>query len=533
MELRKEPHKAPPPKSDKDFAEYKKMLADQKLKPMPLPPPVSLKDVKLIVCARKRPLISKEKQDIDCVSVSNPTVRVHECGKKVDLTKIITNHDFAFDYAFGDQDSTDVLYSRTIKPLIPLLNDKGTITIFAYGQTGSGKTFTMEGVQKAAIADMFVLAKAGLTFSASYFEIYDGKVFDLLNKRKQLDLLEDANNIIQVVGLSEKEANSADKIMSVIEFGNKVRSTSSTVANDTSSRSHAICKIQIRKDKAVMGNLLLIDLAGSEKAQVGQANSRQRRLEGAEINKSLLALKECIRAIDMKGPHIPFRASKLTKVLRESFSGSSEKNKIVMIACVSPVKSSTGDTLNTLLYANRLKDSKPTIEKMGPQAPLLDAAPPPAPVQAKPIAHPHPGPIKGAVPEESVSKEQDDEPVKNKDLSRLMTTLMMEDKFSFTLLNAAEQVKRGHKKLVRAHENYLKDSDDLRKKEGVLAAKLKDLEKNDIDECVVEMEKLADERMNLFKKLTDQISMFKKKLHEEEESSRAFELHKHEYYNGN
>ena len=504
MEHHKEQHKGKPGKQEKDLADYKRMFADQKLKSAPLSAGQLPKDTKLIVCARKRPLLSKEQEEIDCVSVANPTVRVHECGLKVDLTKIVTNHDFNFDYAFGDGDSTDVVYSRTIKPLIPLLYDKGTVTIFAYGQTGSGKTFTMEGVQKAAIKDMFQMGKKDLAYFASYFEIYDGKVYDLLNKRQQLVLLEDAKNKIQVKGLSETEANSFDKILKVIEFGNKVRSTSPTVANDTSSRSHALCKIQIRKDKNIVGNLLLIDLAGSEKAQIGQANSRQRRLEGAEINKSLLALKECIRAIDKKGPHIPFRASKLTMVLRDSFTGSGEKSKIVMIACASPGKASTGDTLNTLLYANRLKENKPTVAQMGEVVP------------AEPIiVEPAPDDVKST---ESGEKE--------KDLKRLMTTLMMEDKLSFIMLNAAQQVKKGHKKLVKAHQAYLEGSDKVRTQEGVLAKKLKDLESNDIDVCVEEMEKLAEQKMLLYKKLTEQIGSFKKQLHEEEESSRYFAFNK-------
>ena len=105
------------------------------------------------------------------------------------------------------------------------------------------------------------------------------------------------------------------------------------------------------------GKLLLVDLAGSERAADCQSNNRQRRLEGAEINKSLLALKECIRALDSKSGHVPFRASKLTMVLRDSFI-SNQLSKIVMIACINPGSQSADHTINTLRYAERLKVDK-------------------------------------------------------------------------------------------------------------------------------------------------------------------------------
>jgi len=118
----------------------------------------------------------------------------------------------------------------------------------------------------------------------------------------------------------------------------------------------------------LLGKLLLVDLAGSERAADCQSNNRQRRLEGAEINKSLLALKECIRALDAKSNHVPFRTSKLTMVLRDSFI-SSAKSKIVMIACTNPGSSNADHTINTLRYAERLKTEKITAynkpEKIG------------------------------------------------------------------------------------------------------------------------------------------------------------------------
>lgn len=145
----------------------------------------------------------------------------------------------------------------------------------------------------------------------------------------------------------------------MIDYGHSVRTTHQTAANDTSSRSHAICQIHIKQQGRQLGKMLLVDLAGSERAADCQSNNRQRRLEGAEINKSLLALKECIRALDMKNGHIPFRASKLTMVLRDSFINAAV-SKIVMIACVNPGSTSSDHTVNTLRYAERLKSEKST-----------------------------------------------------------------------------------------------------------------------------------------------------------------------------
>ena len=194
----------------------------------------------------------------------------------------------------------------------------------------------------------------------SFFEIYGGKCMDLLNNKKKLQILEDKNNKIQVFGLEEKEAFSSSDVQQIIDYGHSIRTTHQTAANDTSSRSHAICQISIKIKGQQSGKLLLVDLAGSERAADCQSNNRQRRLEGAEINKSLLALKECIRALDSKSNHIPFRASKLTMVLRDSFMNL-ETSKIVMIACVNPGSSSADHTVNTLRYAERLKTEKTNV----------------------------------------------------------------------------------------------------------------------------------------------------------------------------
>eukprot|EP00357_Protocruzia_adherens_P016998 CAMPEP_0115029864 /NCGR_PEP_ID=MMETSP0216-20121206/37323_1 /TAXON_ID=223996 /ORGANISM="Protocruzia adherens, Strain Boccale" /LENGTH=717 /DNA_ID=CAMNT_0002406667 /DNA_START=134 /DNA_END=2287 /DNA_ORIENTATION=- len=331
-------------------------------------PHLKTQDVKINVCVRKRPIFAKEQAngELDCISCSNPLVYVHECKLKIDgISKHLENHTFQFDNTFGEGEDTDSLYRSSIQPLLDVLYNRGIVTCFAYGQTGSGKTFTMRGIQTQAITDLFQLSDTvfkeyGFEFYVSFFEIYGGKCFDLLNNKKKLAILEDANQKVQIQGLEERAVGSAQETIDIIEYANSVRTTHCTSSNDESSRSHAICKITLREpgSSRTHGQLLLVDLAGSERAQDCQSNNRQRRLEGAEINKSLLALKECIRALDSRGSgaHIPFRASKLTLVLRDSFKSKSTKTRIVMIACISPGSSSADHSLNTLRYSDRLKE---------------------------------------------------------------------------------------------------------------------------------------------------------------------------------
>jgi kinesin family protein 2/24 len=147
-------------------------------------------------------------------------------------------------------------------------------------------------------------------------------------------------------------------MIELIEYAHRIRTTKSTTSNDTSSRSHAVCNIYLRPfGKKAIRKLSIVDLAGSERAQDCQSNNRRRKIEGAEINKSLLCLKECIRGLCNNAQHIPYRASKLTMVLRDSFvCKNKEVNKIAMIACISPGHLQADHSINTLKYADRLKD---------------------------------------------------------------------------------------------------------------------------------------------------------------------------------
>lgn len=159
-----------------------------------------------------------------------------------------------------------MFYEYSIKQLIPMLFQKGIVTCFAYGQTGSGKTFTMKGVQESAIQDLFSMAQELSievpVITISFFEIYGGHLFDLLNNRSKLNLLEDGNQQMQIQGLIECPVDSPEEMLKFMDQGNNTRTTHSTTSNDTSSRSHAICQINVRAaDKSIIGKLSLVDLA--------------------------------------------------------------------------------------------------------------------------------------------------------------------------------------------------------------------------------------------------------------------------------
>ncbi|XP_064625724.1 kinesin-like protein KIF2A isoform X8 [Lineus longissimus] len=349
-------------------------------------------DHQICVCVRKRPLGKKElnRREIDVLTVPNKeNVIVHEPKTKVDLTKFLENQTFRFDYAFDDTATNELVYRYTAKPLVESIFEKGMATCFAYGQTGSGKTHTMggdfttkgqqdcsKGIYALAARDIFKLIhskykKADLIVGCSFFEIYSGKVFDLLNQKTKLRVLEDGKQQVQVVGLKEEGVTSAEDVLRLIQHGNNVRTSGQTSANQHSSRSHAVLQLILRKSttKRLHGKFSLIDLAGNERGADTMSSDRMTRMEGAEINKSLLALKECIRALGRKSGHLPFRASKLTQVLRDSFIG--DNAKTCMIAMVSPGMNSCEHTLNTLRYADRVKElgvSDPvTSQQNGPQ----------------------------------------------------------------------------------------------------------------------------------------------------------------------
>ncbi|MEE6522630.1 hypothetical protein FKM82_021257, partial [Ascaphus truei] len=200
--------------------------------------------------------------------------------------------------------------------------------------------------------------------------IYNEMIRDLLNPSLgYLDLREDSKGVIQVAGITEVSTINAKEIMQLLMKGNKQRTQEPTAANKTSSRSHAILQVTVRQKSRVknitqevrVGRLFMIDLAGSERASQTQ-NRGQRMKEGAHINRSLLALGNCINALSERGgnKYVNYRDSKLTRLLKDSLGGNS---RTVMIAHISPASIAFEESRNTLTYADRAKNIKTRVKR--------------------------------------------------------------------------------------------------------------------------------------------------------------------------
>ncbi|CAH1795258.1 unnamed protein product [Owenia fusiformis] len=285
---------------------------------------------------------------------------------------------YVFDYAFGPNTTQAEVYEKTTKGLIENVINGYNATVFAYGATGAGKTYTMLGrddnigIMALALNDLFLemeRTKNHMVYKVkmSYLEIYNEMIRDLLDPSLgYLELREDAKGV-QIANLSEVEASTTEEVMEKLTQGNAERTQEPTAANKTSSRSHAILQVTVRQTHRLPGNkknircgkLFLIDLAGSERAS-NTHNRGKRMVEGAHINRSLLALGNCINALcDKNGSrYVNYRDSKLTRLLKDSLGGNC---KTVMIAHTSPASLHFEESRNTLLYADRAKHIKTKV----------------------------------------------------------------------------------------------------------------------------------------------------------------------------
>lgn len=241
--------------------------------------------------------------------------------------------------------------------------------MFAYGQTGSGKTHTVSGLERLIAETLFSDEVEGTrSIFVSIIELAGNSAFDLLNSRKPVSILEDSFGSTHLAGASEYNVTDAATLLKHINNAASFRRTASTQKNDSSSRSHAICKIRLENPElpqADDGLLYLIDLAGSEAARDVTAHSAERMKEAREINASLSVLKDCIRgraSIDAgtaapgKKLYVPFRQSALTKVLKHVFDPAAERScKTVVVACVNPSFLDVGASKNTLRYGEMLR----------------------------------------------------------------------------------------------------------------------------------------------------------------------------------
>uniref|UniRef100_A0A8C2PCI4 Kinesin-like protein n=1 Tax=Capra hircus TaxID=9925 RepID=A0A8C2PCI4_CAPHI len=342
---------------------------------------------------------------------------------------------FTFDGAYYMDHFTEQIYNEIAYPLVEGVTEGYNGTIFAYGQTGSGKSFTMQGLPDPACHRGIIPRAFEHVFEsvqcaentkflvrASYLEIYNEDVRDLLgtDAKQKLELKEHPEKGVYVKGLSIHTVRSVAQCERIVEAGCKNRSVGCTLMNKDSSRSHSIFTISIEiyavdergKDHLRAGKLNLVDLAGSERQSKTGATG-ERLKEATKINLSLSALGNVISAL-VDG-HIPYRDSKLTRLLQDSLGGNT---KTLMVACLSPADNNYDETLSTLRYANRAKNirNKPRInedpkdallreyqeeikklkailaQQMGPGSlsALLNSQVPPSPVQLeeKPLSPP-------------------------------------------------------------------------------------------------------------------------------------------------
>ncbi|GAB4822357.1 hypothetical protein N2152v2_009403 [Parachlorella kessleri] len=332
----------------------------------------------------------------------------------------LSQHSFRYDHVFGGESGqpSAQLYSNCVAPLVDGLFKGYNATVFAYGQTGSGKTYTMgsaftpggstEGVIPRAMEAIFERVShtkdVDFTVRVGFVEIHKEEIKDLLvteaGSHPQVSIREVAGGGVCLAGAHEREVRTKEQMVEILQQGTLLRATAATCMNKRSSRSHAIFTIILEQRKLVppstyqseaakescgdesgdeegdsageedgleedigflCAKLHLVDLAGSERAKRTKAVG-QRLQEGININKGLLALGNVINALSEGKQHVPYRDSKLTRMLQDSLGGNS---RTVMIACVSPADVNMEETLNTLRYANRARNirNKPVVNR--------------------------------------------------------------------------------------------------------------------------------------------------------------------------
>ena len=354
---------------------------------------ITNKKSSIIVAIRLRPLNQKELDlsPLEGVKVINNNSLLVTSDTSINSKKTnqIKEQQFFFDYVFDKNSSQQMIYEHTTKNLLSGVIEGFNATVFAYGATGSGKTYTMlgtsneKGIMSRSIADLFKLLNnyknKEYKMEVSYIEIYNEIIRDLLSEGNVIDLHEDPGKGVILQGVNEIEVENTENFYDLLYTGNKKRTTGSTNNNETSSRSHAVLRISlnnndINSNHITIGKFILVDLAGSEKtnSHLNNANSNNtnsnnnnntnniRQNEGSNINKSLLALGVCINALASKSKFIPWRNSKLTRILKDSLGGNS---RIVMISTISPSVYNLDETINTLVYSNRAKNIQTIIRK--------------------------------------------------------------------------------------------------------------------------------------------------------------------------
>jgi len=343
--------------------------------------PISEKELNSVEIGKEPNIIKKEDNMVFVMSMIK--------GKELRPRE---ERSYVFNDVFDENMSTTKMYKKVLTPAVSHIMDGYNSTVLAYGMTGAGKTYTMfgdiynseaepssqAGVITLMVQDLFeAFAKEEqegfiCQMKFSYLEIYNEQIKDLLSPQanENLMIIEDPVKGVCIPNLSSHNINACDDIINLIIRGNSKRAMASTNSNQFSSRSHAILQITVEKrtrardivETFTQSKLCLVDLAGSERAAVSE-NRGLRQMEGANINRSLLALGNCINVLsdpNTKGAFVPYRDSKLTRLLKDSLGGNT---KTIMIACISPFYMAYEETVNTLKYASNARRIKRKIVK--------------------------------------------------------------------------------------------------------------------------------------------------------------------------
>ncbi|KAI9276366.1 P-loop containing nucleoside triphosphate hydrolase protein, partial [Sporodiniella umbellata] len=267
---------------------------------------------------------------------------------------------FTFDYVFGTESAQSDVFDQVGDPLIRKFLTGRNTTFLTYGQTSSGKTYTMgtssinqNGIVPSAMTLLFSLLPKEANLTVAFIEIYNEEVYDLLNQNSTITIREDGKGHTHWTGVQRLPVHDLHHVLHYLDQGLNNRATNATDMNEVSSRSHAIFSVILNhQDKQT--KLHFVDLAGSERMKRTTAEV-DRRKEGIYINGGLLALGNVISSLASDKLHIPYRDSKLTRLLQDSLGGSA---LTLMIACVSPVGQHLQETVNTLQYASRARSIK-------------------------------------------------------------------------------------------------------------------------------------------------------------------------------